>query len=199
MAEEEEAGAATAAMGQAVAVEVMVAVEGVEAVVDMAAAAGKADAAEVMVAAEGMVIVEVVVEMAEAVGETVDGVSRRLSEYSPCRAYSDSLLRRLLLRQSSERPCGSREWNVPCLERLFLEPPAGLHAGSPSRRQHTHGRVQQLRIPMCTGWCFWPVTLILGFRSSHRTVYIENYLLITQKCLPALLLKDYIEGSRLAS
>jgi hypothetical protein len=56
----------TAARGEAVAVEGMVAVEGagvVEAVV------------EVMVAAEGMVIVEVVVEMEEAVGETAGGAS----------------------------------------------------------------------------------------------------------------------------
>ena len=37
---------------------------------------GKADAVEVMVAAEGMVIVEVV-EMEEAVGETVDGASSK--------------------------------------------------------------------------------------------------------------------------
>lgn len=80
MAEEEEAGVVTAAMGKAVAVEVMVTVEGVgavEAVVDLAAAVGEADAVEVMVAAEGMVIVEVVVEMEEAVGETVDGASSK--------------------------------------------------------------------------------------------------------------------------
>ncbi len=79
MAEEEEAGVVTAAMGKAVAVEVMVTVEGVgavEAVVDLAAAVGEADAVEVMVAAEGMVIVEVV-EMEEAVGETVDGASSK--------------------------------------------------------------------------------------------------------------------------
>ena len=80
MAEEEEEGVVTAAMGEVVAVEVMVAVEGVggvEAVVDIAAEAGKADAVEVMVAGEGMVIAEVVVEMEEAVGETVDGASRK--------------------------------------------------------------------------------------------------------------------------
>ena len=76
MVEEEEAGVVMAAKGEAAAVEVMVAVEGVgavEVVVDIAAAAGEADAAEVMVAAEGMVIVEVVVEMEEEVGEAVDG------------------------------------------------------------------------------------------------------------------------------
>ena len=86
MAEEEEAGVVTAAMGKAVAVEVMVTVEGVgaveavvdlAAVVDLVAAVGEADAVEVMVAAEGMVIVEVVVEMEEAVGETVDGASSK--------------------------------------------------------------------------------------------------------------------------
>ena len=79
MADGEEAGVVTVATGEAVAVEVMVAVEGVgvlEAVVDIAAAAGKADAEAVMVAGEGMVIEEVVVEM-EAVGETGDGASRK--------------------------------------------------------------------------------------------------------------------------
>ena len=68
----------TAARGEAVAVEVMVAVEGagvVEAVVDIAVAVRAAEAVEVMVAAEGMVIVEVVVEMEEAVGETAGGAS----------------------------------------------------------------------------------------------------------------------------
>jgi hypothetical protein len=54
VAEEEEAGVVTAAMGEVVAVEVMVAVEGAGVV--------EAAAVEVMVAAEGMVIVEVVVE-----------------------------------------------------------------------------------------------------------------------------------------
>jgi hypothetical protein len=78
VAEEEEAGVVMEAKGKVVAVEVMVAVDGVgavEAVVDIAAAAGEADTVEVMVAAEGMVIVEVVVEMEGAVGDTVDGAS----------------------------------------------------------------------------------------------------------------------------
>jgi hypothetical protein len=65
----EEAGVATAARGEAVAVEVMVAavvVVGVglaEGAVDMAGAPGEEVALEVMVAEEGTVIVEVAVEM----------------------------------------------------------------------------------------------------------------------------------------
>jgi hypothetical protein len=61
VAEKEEAGVVTAAMGKAVAVEVMLTVEGVGVVVvvDIEAAVREEAVVEVMVAAEGMVIVEV--------------------------------------------------------------------------------------------------------------------------------------------
>ena len=62
MAEKEEAGVVTAAMGKAVAMEVMLTVEGVGvvvAVVDIEAAVREGAAVEVMAAAEGMAIVEV--------------------------------------------------------------------------------------------------------------------------------------------
>ena len=79
VAEKEEAGVVTAAMGERDAVEVMVAVEGVgvvEVMVDIAAAAvGEEVAVEVMVGAEGMVIVEVVLEMELVAGDMVDGAS----------------------------------------------------------------------------------------------------------------------------
>jgi hypothetical protein len=65
VAEKEEAGVVTAAMGEAIAEEVMVVVgvgvaEGVE---HIAGALGEEVALEVMVAAEGTVIAEVAVEM----------------------------------------------------------------------------------------------------------------------------------------
>ena len=66
MEEKGEAGVVTAARGEPVAVEVMVAVKGVGVVggvVEMAAAVREEIAVGVMVAAEGMVIVEVAVEM----------------------------------------------------------------------------------------------------------------------------------------
>ena len=61
------------------------AVEGVgvvEVVVDMAAAVGEAVAVGVMAAAEGMVIVEVVVEMEMAAGDTVDGASGKRHQHT---------------------------------------------------------------------------------------------------------------------